>query len=185
MRTPNDATDVFKYIVMGEPDACWPWLGSFGGQPNRRRPYIMVEGKRYIAYRLVFELVHGSIDKKLQVQHSCDNGAHPIGCCNPAHLKLGTNQTNADDMMERERHGLPKNVVKAIRALLDKGRLQHEIADLYGISRESVSAIATGRTYTHVPSTEAEPLSNITVVDVTDTRSVCDQHVADGIQPDE
>jgi predicted transcriptional regulator len=50
-------------------------------------------------------------------------------------------------MMQRERHGLPRSVVKAIRTLLDKGRVQHEIADLYGISRECVSSIATQRVY--------------------------------------
>lgn len=164
MRTPNDATDVFKLIVMGDTDECWVWQGSWGGQPDRRRPYFMVEGKRYMAYRLVYELVHGWIDPKGQILHSCDNGAYPIGCCNPNHMRLGTNKENADERQDRERHGLPKNVVNAIRRLLDQGRLQTEIAELYGISRESISAIKTGRTYAQtVHPEQAEPLTDIPV----------------------
>ncbi len=50
-----------------------------------------------------------------------------------------------DDMVERERHGLPKTVVRAIRKLRIEGRTQSDIADLYGISREAISAIDTGR----------------------------------------
>ncbi len=48
-------------------------------------------------------------------------------------------------MKERERHGLPKTVVRSIRKLLDEGRTQQEIARLYGVSRECVSSISTNR----------------------------------------
>jgi transcriptional regulator len=65
-------------------------------------------------------------------------------------MRLGTVQQNSDDMMERERHGLTKSVVKAIRTLLDQGRTQQDIADLYGVKRETVSAIATARVYKKV-----------------------------------
>jgi len=49
------------------------------------------------------------------------------------------------DMVDRERHGLPAIVVKAIRKLRSEGKTQKEVAELYGISREAVSAIDTGR----------------------------------------
>jgi len=52
-----------------------------------------------------------------------------------------------DDMTSRDRHGLPKTARNGIRRLLSEGRTQQEIADLYGVSRETVSAIATGRVY--------------------------------------
>ena len=149
-RQPNDIVDVFSLIVMGEPDECWPWMGTFGGRSRDKRPYYMASGKRYMAYRLVYELVHGWIDPRSSILHSCDNGGYPVGCCNPAHLRLGTTKENADDMMDRERHGLPKNVINAIRRLIDQGKTQEDIAQLYGVSRETVSAIKTGRTYKHV-----------------------------------
>ena len=52
-----------------------------------------------------------------------------------------------NDMKERERHGLSKITVRAIKKLLIEERPQQEIADLYGITREAVSAIATGRNH--------------------------------------
>jgi DNA-binding XRE family transcriptional regulator len=52
-----------------------------------------------------------------------------------------------DDMKRRERHGLPGTAVRAIRRLLDQGDTQQSIADKFGVSRETISAIATGRVY--------------------------------------
>jgi transcriptional regulator with XRE-family HTH domain len=65
-------------------------------------------------------------------------------------LELGTHQDNMDDMTSRGRHGLPATAIRAIRKLLDQGVIQQEIADRYGVSRETISAVATGRVYGHV-----------------------------------
>jgi transcriptional regulator len=53
-----------------------------------------------------------------------------------------------NDMKERERHGVPRIVVRAILRLRTEGKTQQEVADLYGLSRESISAIETGRSHT-------------------------------------
>jgi transcriptional regulator len=53
-------------------------------------------------------------------------------------------------MTDRQRHGLPGTVVRAIRRLLEKGETEQSIADKYGLTRETVSAIKTGRAYKHV-----------------------------------
>lgn len=145
----NNLDDVWQYIEMRSVDECWPWHGSWGGRQRHRLPYFYTEGDRYVAYRLVFEQ-HTGAPPKHMVLHSCDNGKHPIGCCNPYHLRDGTTQDNADDMMQRERHGLSYYVVRNIRRLRASGRTQAEVAELYGISRETVSAIDTGRQYSHV-----------------------------------
>tara|TARA_R100000306_G_C4298050_1_gene103630 strand:- start:288 stop:479 length:192 start_codon:yes stop_codon:yes gene_type:complete len=52
-----------------------------------------------------------------------------------------------NDMKERERHGMPKTVVRAILKLRNEGKTQEDIANLYGISRETISAIETGRSH--------------------------------------
>jgi len=65
-------------------------------------------------------------------------------------MSLGDVQQNSNDMKERERHGLPHNSVKAIKRLLQQGRQHNDIADLYGVSRELITAIANGRVYQHV-----------------------------------
>jgi transcriptional regulator len=48
-------------------------------------------------------------------------------------------------MVARERHGLGKTVVRAIKKLRTEGKSQQEIATLYGVSRECISSIDTGR----------------------------------------
>jgi len=148
----NEPAHVFRHIAMRGKDECWPWLGTWGGRSRDRRPYFMSDGRRTMAYRWVYELVHGDpIPDDRMVLHSCDNGGWPIGCCNPAHMRLGDKQDNSNDMTDRQRHGLPGTVVHAIRSLLEMGRTQQSIADLYGISRETVSAIATQRVYNSGP----------------------------------
>lgn len=143
----NSPTDVFQLIDMRGHDECWPFLGTWGGRAREKRPYFMASGRRTMAYRIVWELVNGPIPEGMLILHSCDNGGFPIGCCNPLHLRTGTVQENSNDMVSRQRHGLPRIVVRAILSLLDRGVIQQEIADLYGISREAVSAIATGRSH--------------------------------------
>ena len=149
----NQRSDVFTHYNMqaNRPDGCWPWSGPVGGRSSEPRPYYQAEGKRYIAYRLVYELVHGiTLARDQLIIHNCDNGSMPVGCGNPTHLSIGTVQQNSDDMTNRQRHGINHHMVKNIRKLLAEDRTQQEIADLYGVSRETVSAIATERSHSHV-----------------------------------
>ena len=148
----NAPEDVFKFYAIGNDDECWPYIGnSWGGRRTNPRPYFMANGRRQIAYRWIYELMHGvTLTPDQLILHSCDNGSQPIGCGNPAHMRIGTNADNNDDAVTRQRTGIPNMVIRAIRTLLEQGRSQQDIADLYGISRESISAIATQRTYKRV-----------------------------------
>lgn len=151
MAKRNSVDDVWRYIEIRGDDDCWLWKGSWGGRRTHLMPYFAANGSRWIAYRKVFELVTGQeLSPEQFLCHSCDNGSAPIGCCNFRHLRIGTHQDNTNDKKERERHGLPHSVVRNIRRLLNKGYTQNNIAELYGVSRETVSAIRTGRTYSHV-----------------------------------
>lgn len=149
MPVTNDPIDVFKQYRMLGPDECWPYIGSaWGGQPREQRPYFMANRRRQIAYRWIFELVKGvTLTPDQFILHSCDNGGYPVGCGNPAHLRLGSREENTNDAIQRERLGLPKTVVRAIRTLLEQGKTQQEVSELYGIARTTVSAIATGRSH--------------------------------------
>tara|TARA_B100000131_G_C18107643_1_gene608493 strand:- start:1866 stop:2354 length:489 start_codon:yes stop_codon:yes gene_type:complete len=139
----SNATDVFKHIDMkdGDKDQCWTWKGKLNAKDGR--PYITIEGTRRAAYRVVLELHTGERHGGRQALHSCDNRI----CCNPHHLRWGSHQDNMDDMKERDRHGLPKTVVRAITKLRNEGKTQKEVAELYGIARETISAIETGRSH--------------------------------------
>ena len=129
----------------GDRSVCWEWCGGLGGRD--KRPYYNLDGEKVLAYRLVYELVHG---RKLHadevLRHTCDNRI----CCNPYHGIPGTHQENMDDMKERERHGVPKTVVRAIRTLADGGTTHKEIAKMYGLGRTTVTDIINEKTHTQV-----------------------------------
>lgn len=146
MGKANRPVDVFKKINMhnGDRVKCWEWQGAI----DKGRPYIVIKGKKYLAYRVVFDVMNEEVLQDNEVvRHSCDNSI----CCNPMHLKRGTQQENMNDMTERERHGLPHHSVKNIKRLLREGKQTHrEIANLYGTTRENITAINTGRSYKHL-----------------------------------
>ena len=147
---PNTKHGVFAHIDMaGGADACWPWTKSTGGGngKGKPRPYYQVDGTKHIAYRLVWELVHGKpLPSSTFIRHKCDN---PI-CCNPAHMETGTHQQNMQDMVDRDRHGLTHVTVRRIRYMLAQGNLTHqEIADLNETSRATVGRIARDELHTH------------------------------------
>jgi hypothetical protein len=145
----NEARDVFKHInMLRGKDRCWPWTGKLAANG---RPYFTVDGKKRLAYDIVRELVTGiPLPPDKMNRHTCDNKI----CCNPTHVIVGTHEENMLDMTSRERHGLTHHAVKAIRRALASGQTQQAIADLFGVSRENISAIATGRTYKHVKETD-------------------------------
>ena len=141
MARKNVVTDIFKHIDMkgGDTDACWTWKGKVN--PKDGRPYFTINGLRRPSYAIVLEATTGEAQEGRIARHKCDNAI----CCNPHHLVWGDHQDNMNDMKERDRHGVPKTVARAIRRLHKEGRTQQNIADLYGISREAVSAITTNR----------------------------------------
>lgn len=159
MGKSNKKTDVFKHIDMagGDEEACWLWQQAPGatsydmktGQQSMKskpRPYFTVQGRKYMATRLVYELVHGVELKHTEfILHQCDNSL----CCNPKHMRVGSHEENMAEMVERDRHGLPHETVRRIRTALATGKLTHqEIADLMGTSRATVGRIARNELHT-------------------------------------
>ncbi len=62
------------------------------------------EGKAQRAHRVAYELAKGQIPKGLNVLHSCDRPS----CCNPDHLRLGTQKDNSADCWARGRARMPE-----------------------------------------------------------------------------
>lgn len=140
----NKPTDVFLHVDIKAKDECWLWTGALA---KNGRPYIRIDGRSVLAYYVTYELVLGEPFPKGKVgRHTCDNPK----CCNPYHLIPGTQQENMDDMKERERHGLPHHTVKAIKRLLVDGIPHTVIAKRFGVSRELVTHINSGRVYCDV-----------------------------------
>jgi len=143
MSRKNKPIDVYKHINMheGDTNVCWEWKLKTNQKDGR--PYFTVDGKRRPSYAYVIETKTGETQDKRMVLHSCDN---PV-CCNPTHLSWGNHQDNMNEMKERERHGLPATVVRAIKTLLSDGQTHSTIAKLYGVSRETITAINNGRSH--------------------------------------
>jgi hypothetical protein len=144
-RPPNRKVDVFKFISIRGDDDCWLWTGGLVGRDSR--PYFSVDGKKLLAYRIVYELWTGKeLTPQTLMRHKCDNRV----CCNPAHLEEGSHQKNMDDMKERARHGMPHQSVRHIKKLILQKVPYSVIAERYGCSKSLISEIANGRAYTHV-----------------------------------
>lgn len=69
---------------------CWPWTLSVGSH-GYGNAYDGVTVR--VPHRCAWELVYGRILNGLTVDHLCRNRR----CCNPAHLRLLTNEANAKD----------------------------------------------------------------------------------------
>lgn len=146
----NKPHDVFQVVNMltgpmceALGSRCWPFTGKLS---SNGRPYIRIEGKNVLAYRLTYELATGDTLGKRVARHKCDN---PV-CCNPSHIEPGTHEDNMKDMRDRERHGLPHHTVRAIRKLADSGSSHQDIADLYGLGRSTVTEIVSRKKYRDV-----------------------------------
>jgi hypothetical protein len=158
MSRANKPIDVFKLIDMvngpewtdpetGEVSRCW----LFTGKPNSEgRPYIQVDGKKLLAYRVVYELVTGIKLGANIWRHKCDRGL----CCNPKHGLAGNHDENMDDMKSRERHGMPHHTVRMIRKCLANGIPIDVVAHQFGTSATTVRDIESRKNYAHVTDEE-------------------------------
>lgn len=148
MSRTNTIEDLFSLIDTkgGDDKQCWPWQGGTSSL-YKDRPYFQYEGKRWLAYRLVYTLVNGEIPEGKVIRHLCDNSL----CCNPKHLKPGTQSENENDKYENDRAGLPVAVVREVKRLLQTtDATQQTIADYvskrynYNVSRSAVRNIKLG-----------------------------------------
>lgn len=126
MGRKNTPQDVFRWINThgNDPDVCWEWTGRVAGRDGR--PYITINYKQLLVYRVVFELFNGSLEPNEVVRHKCHN---PI-CCNPYHLEKGSISDNEYDKYEADRAGLPRDVVTDIRRFTKFDMTQRAIVDL-------------------------------------------------------
>jgi hypothetical protein len=134
----------------GGPSACWPWRAAKCHQGYGRVTAFKVPFK---PHRLALLYAGVDLSTEMLALHSCDNPS----CCNPAHLRPGTQSENVRDMVNRKRRNLsgvnngrarldPERV-RFVRRLLDRGHRQADIAFLFNVAKTTISAIHCGRNW--------------------------------------
>lgn len=94
-RRESPAHALLENIHVGEPDECWPAKNTVKDGYGQ----VRLGAKMVRAHRLAWTMFNGPIPDGLNVLHACDNPA----CCNPAHLWLGTQRDNVQDMLRKKR----------------------------------------------------------------------------------
>ena len=125
---------IWDHIQRGDDAECWEWTR---GRNAYGYGVVRHEGKTRIVTRLVWEDVHGEPPGDLCVCHTCDNR----GCCNPAHLFLGTRAENIRDMHQKGRYvrGNLKLSDRDARKLLSMTEASAaELAARFGVSKSLV-----------------------------------------------
>lgn len=141
----------WEKVQAGMPDACWPWLGtkSKGGYGWLR---LERSSQGQTSNRIAWTLVNGEIPAGQCVLHRCDNPP----CCNPAHLFLGSNLTNVQDKVTKQRQArgekngraiLCASQVRDIRLARDGGEDAEALAQRYGVTSRQVQMIGRRTTW--------------------------------------
>lgn len=147
------------------PSGCWEVQGFANAKgyvqilPTPRERAAFPSRRAHV---IAWQLAHGSqpVPTGMEVMHSCDNPR----CVNPAHLSLGSRRDNHLDSVRKGRKNafghqkLDASQVVVIRLLASRGYLQREIASLYRVSRNHVSAIVHRKVWAHLLDGQSLPL---------------------------
>jgi predicted nucleic acid-binding Zn ribbon protein len=108
---------------------CWLWRSQISSRGYGVTNFL---GRTQNAHRVAWIITFGEVLAGLCVLHTCDNRL----CVNPAHLFLGTNKDNTDDMFAKGRMmgKLTAAKVRAMRALHAAGTGIREIAERFGVA---------------------------------------------------
>lgn len=151
--------EFLNYVIIGIEDECWLWIGATNGRGYGRLEYERVYQQ---AHRVSFKIFCHEIPRDINVLHNCDNTI----CVNPKHLFLGTQQDNVNDMIAKDRASfagdrpligsqhpralLNEEQVRDIKKMLINGYRHRDIADHYGVARQTITNISTGQKWSHI-----------------------------------
>ena len=126
---------------------CWVWTGA----KNRTGYGIIGHGPTLRAHRVAYELTFGPIPQGMYVLHSCDNPS----CVNPAHLFLGRQADNLQDMKRKGRSNrgernpsakLTSRLVSKIRQRYATGNISAaKLGSEFEVSDVQILRIVNGR----------------------------------------
>lgn len=85
------------HIKIASATDCWPWQGN--KHPDGYG-MLKIQGSTVYTHRLAYQLYVAPLLAGQVVRHTCDNPP----CCNPNHLRAGSDKDNAQDKIARRRH---------------------------------------------------------------------------------
>lgn len=131
-------------------DECliWPFRAS-----QFEYGLVRYEERSQVASRVMCRLAHGEPPEgKPWALHSC----HTPACCNPNHLRWGTEAENAADRigdgthMIGEKHPGAKLTEADVRAIRASSARTADLARQYGVTRSCLHAARTGISWRHL-----------------------------------
>lgn len=138
---------------IADPTACWPWRGYVNKDGYGEFHFA---GDMHGAHELALAFATGATKPEgFDTCHSCDN---PM-CCNPAHLRFDTRQSNVNDAVARSRHAygarhgrskLTEDDVLTIRVLFANGASGTDLAARYKVQPSAITQVVRGTRWRHV-----------------------------------
>lgn len=148
------------WVKVGErgPGECWEWHGN--RTPRLGYGRIGKGHDVYLAHRVSWELHFGPIPAGLHVLHRCDNPP----CVNPAHLFLGDQAVNSNDMWAKGRGSGPphrlgeavntakltEEIVRECRRRAAMGESPVALAREFGVVKSTMQRAVSRRNWAHV-----------------------------------
>ena len=141
-------------------DECWPWIAK---SKTAGYGYIGLGGRKdgkMLAHRAVWEQTYGAIPvggghHGTVVMHVCDNRL----CCNPSHLRLGTQSENVRDMdakgrrrtvaLSGEAHHNARFSTADVEYIRSSRKRGVDLAGEFGCHRAVISGIRLGNSRKH------------------------------------
>lgn len=102
---------------------------------------VRIDGKKQYVHRLAIGAKDGDV-----VLHLCDNPS----CCNPEHLRIGTQKDNVRDMFNKKRRTHQKLSDEIVLEILKETGTNVAVAKKYGVSHQLICDIRKGRAYVHL-----------------------------------
>lgn len=144
---PIAISEVWPLVNPLGADQCWPWLGK-----------VDADGYAHLRGHRVNRLIAGRkagrpLYEDEVAMHSCDNPS----CCNPSHIKIGTQLENILDRCAKDRsaagikNGRAKLTPEIVSSMRESSTSMQTLASIHGVDKSTVRAVLARKTWRKVP----------------------------------